>query len=212
MRRFLIAALAGLAAIAGSAAQAATIFSEGFDAENGGVSFLNYTGFAQFTVANGIVDLVATPDFGITCAGGSGACVDLDGSIPGTDPTSSLVSDVINFVPGVIYTLSFDISGNQRNSNSDTTIYSISGGVLASTAITLAGGAPFQTVSQSFSVLSATLASIIFFTPDASDNIGLILDNVRIEATPIPLPAAAPIFLAGLAGLAFSRRRRAARA
>ncbi len=207
--RKLIAATSAAAALGCGAANAAIIFSEDFTGEAAGGSVLNFTGFDQFTVSQGVVDIISSGGFGITCVGGTGGCVDLDGSTPGTNPTSELTSTAINFLPGFLYTLSFDISGNQRGQPSDTTQVSVSNGVLAAQSVTLASADPFQTNSYQFSVLAPVLASIIFFTPGASDNFGLILDNVRVDAVQIPLPAAAPLLLFGLAGLgAIARRKR----
>ncbi len=65
------------------------VFSDNFDGEGApGASVLNYgtasgTSFAQWTISDGTVDLVAIPDvYGIaSCPGSaSGKCVDLDGS------------------------------------------------------------------------------------------------------------------------------------
>jgi hypothetical protein len=103
------AAVAAFTLMAG-AAHAGVVFSDNFDGENGGASALNYTGFTNFNVTGG-VDLAATPDFGITCAGGGGACVDLAGT-PG--PGSIVSKNFYAFTPGSVVTLRFDISGNQR--------------------------------------------------------------------------------------------------
>lgn len=67
-------------ALASLPASAAVVFSSSFDAENGCNSALNYAGWSGWTVSNGSVDLVRSGNFGITCRGGSGSCVDLDGS------------------------------------------------------------------------------------------------------------------------------------
>ena len=64
-------------------------------------------GLSGLTIANAVggVDLVATPDYGITCAGGGGSCVDLDRRTP-------LVLRVQRRRRR--HELSFDVSGNQR--------------------------------------------------------------------------------------------------
>src|SRR5688572_13568892 len=74
---FLTAALLSVGANAG------VIFIDDFDTEAGaaGNSITSYTGFTNWTVSNGTVDVVANSNgWGITCIGGSGKCVDLDGS------------------------------------------------------------------------------------------------------------------------------------
>ncbi len=108
-------------------AQAGIVLSDNFDAENGGIVQTNYTGFANFTVigppGGGTVDIrggLVTP-FGardvITCAGGSGSCVDLDGH---TNSAGGLrTRNAYSFNAGDRVTLSFDFSGNQRQGNPD---------------------------------------------------------------------------------------------
>lgn len=192
-------------------ANAAVIFSEDFDDEAAGGSVLNFTAFDQFSVTQGFVDIIQSGGFFINCVGMTGGCVDLDGSTS-SNPTSALTSDPISFQPGVTYTLSFDISGDQRQrAQSNTTLASITNGVLAPQTISMLSTDPFQTFSFSFSVASVTLASILFATPGQSDAFGLILDNVLLTsgaAPPVPLPAAAPLMLLGLSGLGLAMRRR----
>ncbi|HEY0437492.1 MAG TPA: hypothetical protein VGC92_12700, partial [Phenylobacterium sp.] len=103
----------GLALAAGPAARATTVLSDNFNSEAGGFSALNYTGFTKWTSTGaGGVDVVRTGDFSITCAGGSGSCVDLAGS-PGPGEITSTASYA--FHTGQTVTLSFDVSGNQVN-------------------------------------------------------------------------------------------------
>ncbi len=63
-------------------AQAGVLFQDNFDAEGtSGSSQLNYNAFDNWTVEDGTVDLIADPNqWGIDCVGGTGKCVDLDGS------------------------------------------------------------------------------------------------------------------------------------
>ena len=77
MRRMLglLVVLVGLAA---GRVDAAVIFSDNFDGENGGVGALNYAGFANFTVSNGSVDLIGNGYFDYLP--GNGLYIDLDGS------------------------------------------------------------------------------------------------------------------------------------
>lgn len=106
-----LAALAS-AAIA-SQAYATTVLSDNFSSENGGVTAENYTGFANFSVFYGSVDLVHTGDqFGLNC-GASSACVDLDGT---TDTGGTLLSKAFNFNAGDLVDLTVSVSGNQRSS------------------------------------------------------------------------------------------------
>ena len=111
-------AAAWIAAIA--PAQAAVVYSNNFDTENSGRSLKNYQAFRGLTVTYPKVDLVHTGDGGgITCAGGAGGCVNLDGGEPG-----QLVSDLFTFRRGDVVTWTFSTSGSQKAfSPLDTTYY-----------------------------------------------------------------------------------------
>lgn len=104
---------------------AGVIFQDNFDSELApGVYNTDYKGFANWTVTKGSVDLISTPNpWSLTCAGGTGKCVDLDGS---TGTAGTLQSIALTLDPGT-YTLSFDISGNQRNSTADSVQVSLDG-------------------------------------------------------------------------------------
>lgn len=116
----LVLVAAGLC-LAQSAA-AGTRSLETFDAENGGQTALQYAGFANFNVPYGAVDLIRSGDLSVTCRGGAGACVDLDGasgsSLP-ADIAGELNTAVFAFSAGDTVTLSFYASGNQRDGTLD---------------------------------------------------------------------------------------------
>jgi hypothetical protein len=100
-----------------SPAFAGTVFFDTFDTENGGATSLNHTGFANWnSTGAGFVDVVAMPDYGLTCAGGSGSCVDLDGS-PG--PGRITTKRNFTFNTGDLIRIDYDISGSQRGSDPD---------------------------------------------------------------------------------------------
>lgn len=114
-----LSVMSAVAMALGSAApsHAAVVLSDNFDGENGGATALNYTGFANFNVSGGTVDIIRQPGFSLSCAGGSGSCVDLDGSTGdgGTLTTKSFYS----FNAGDVVTLSILLSGNQRGAAAD---------------------------------------------------------------------------------------------
>lgn len=217
--------------VAGSAS-AATIYSSNFNTENGGVSSLNYNGFTGLNVAVGSVDLVATGNFGITCAGGVGACVDLNGS---TNQTSRLEVASFNFLANTEYTFSFDLSGNQRGTPDNSWFVGVDydagnvynffrlggafgnfdffegfGTIGSSTGGTTASATPFQTYSIGFSLKNAGAATFYIGSNDVS-NAGPIVDNLLItgESAAVPEPASWAMLITGF-GLvgAVARRRR----
>lgn len=216
MRRRLAAALAApfLCLSLPEGAFAATVFAEDFETENSAVSAVNFGAFSQFSVVDGSVDyLGARNPWGLSCAGGSKGCVDLDGTTA-SKVASQFVSRRISFNPGT-YSLAFDLGGNQRMNRSDTLEISV-GDLLSRRTLTLDRDAPFRTYSFNFTVGAATVAAITFRSPGPSDFVGLILDNVRItdgapstDVVETPLPAALLLMLAGLGGIAALPRRRA---
>lgn len=115
----IIAVAAVVAALPLAATTAsASVFSETFDTEETGPSELNYIDFDQFTISDGTVDLIREINaYGISCYGGTGYCVDLDGS---SGMAGKMTSDLFALDGGETYTLSFAISGNQRGGASDT--------------------------------------------------------------------------------------------
>ena len=70
MLRRMLGLLVVLVGLAAGRADAAVIFSDNFDGENGGVGALNYAGFANFTVSNGSVDLIGNGFFDYLPANG----------------------------------------------------------------------------------------------------------------------------------------------
>lgn len=217
IKSILPAACAAIVAIgASNTANATVVFSENFDGE-GTTSVLNFDDFDQFTVSAGSVDLVTAGEFdsfGLTCV--SGNCIDLDGS-GGSPDAAALISDTISFLAGETYTLNFDFAGgaafaagNAAFGQTDSFIVAL--GSLFSATITTDVGDPFQTFSQTFTVPTDQTLSLAFTALDVPDFIGVALDNISIvlvdDATAAPLPAALPLMLAGLGGLAGLSRRK----
>jgi hypothetical protein len=183
-------------------ANAGIIFQDNFDLEAGAAnsSSLNYTTFGNWTVSEGTVDVVANSNgWGITCAGGSGKCVDLDGS---TGNAGILTSSLLSLGAGT-YSLSFDVSGNQRGGAADS--FTLALGGFLNESFNFAPTSPWQTVTRTFTVLGDSANSIIF-NHAGGDNIGIMLDNVSLSKVDVPEPTTLLLFALGLIGLGFARR------
>lgn len=203
-------------------ANATTLLDDNFDSEAPGVSSLNYDQFANFTVVEGSVNLVHSGDEtyqGIMeCTGQTGGCVDLAGYLTSA---GTLRTATFQFLPGYRYTLSFDLSGSQRqfgphdwfaslvlNAPVDATVYLNSSNGLARTSITRVSVEGergtldwFETVTLAFQSDSAGQ----FYAEIGSgsyDGQGPVLDNVlltetRVTAAIVPEPSTWALLILG---------------
>lgn len=192
MKTFSLLATALLA----TSAQAGTVFfSDDFNANTLGLNKAP-TGW---TVTNGTVDIVGPSLFGELCHG-SGKCIDLDGSTN----DAGVLSRSFSLVAGTSYTLTFDLAGNRRNNTTETGVVTFGTSVLN---YSLPGT---QKAYVGYSLLFKPLTTgnyTLSFANAGGDNIGAILDNVKITSA-VPEPASAATLLLGLAGVAVAKRRR----
>jgi hypothetical protein len=237
MKKFIFG-LAAMFTAAASPAMAQTAFSDTFDAENGGATQFNYTGFSNFSVGGApgaTVDLLRSGDFGLNCVGGTGSCVDLDGSSSVAGTLTSTQS--FAFGAGDFIRLSYDLSGNQRSGaddwfsgfsfNAATSLINLSANYFG-TAVnfgnlsfssfnirsvnnSLSNEAPFQTRSIFFTAGNA--GSLTFrIGAYGNDNVGPILDNVNLSIAPgaVPEPATWMMMILGFGLIGSAMRRRKA--
>jgi hypothetical protein len=198
------------AALLGAPAQAAIVFSDNFDADNA-ASALNFNNLINWTVSGGTIDYIRSGGFGISCFGGTGGCLDMDGSTGNAGRITT--RQTFDFDDGVAYTFEFLLSGNQRGGASDTVLFGLvnadTGAESSFTAGPLAPNAPFATFGTSFFGQSFTGNWRLFIEGVGGDNVGAILDNVVLrDNRTAAVPEPATLLLSGLALLAAGAARR----
>jgi hypothetical protein len=188
-----------------ASAQAAIIFSDNFDSENGGTGVLNYNSFANWSVTSGTVDLIGNGYFDFFP--GKGLYIDLDGSTN----NAGIMGRLETLLAGD-YTLSFSLAGNQRDNAGETTDVGVSvlaGSVIAQQSYSLNKNDGFTNYSIDFSIsdLLAPAEIQITFGALSNDNIGMLLDDVVLEQrVAVAEPASLALLGMGLLGLAAVRR------
>lgn len=173
MRELGFLALASLL-LAATPACAGILFSDDFEQE----PIANpTTSLTKWTVTKGSVDVGSFSAFGFNCAGegGSGVCVDLDGS---TQSAADMVSTPINLQPGT-YSLTYRLSGNQRSGKDTVFVYFND---VQLRRVALKSTAPFKLYTDTI-VVDANTTGSIRFKHLGGDDIGIILDDVTLATS-----------------------------
>lgn len=202
-----------------SPAYSLVMFEDNFDAENGGAESLNYNSFSYWSVRDGTtVDLINSSSWfnqplDLT---GHGSFVDMDGSTNSTGRISTL--DKFFFETGVDYELSFDLAGNNRSAGTDrlrsiTTAIGVNNTSHAAQTFTLNSDDDFTSYVLSFTGIGAE-GRLVFRsdglnnTPNDNDNIGILLDNVKLVKVEVPEPATLGLLMLGIACLLMARKEK----
>lgn len=230
MRRFYVITLMWAACYSATAIHADTFdaraVSSSFTSETAAVdpinypyAGLNYTGFSNWTVTRGSVDLVnlngpaktywfynyhgATPSFSF---------VDLDGT---SKHSGQITSSVMNLTPGN-YSLSFDVAGNLgRRPNSEGVTVRLSG-LGITQHYELASNAGFTTKTIDFTVTTATTTDLSFANESddlstMNDDQGPVLANINLtslgaSAAAVPEPTTLILVGGAAVGLFVAQR------
>lgn len=150
------------------------LLEDSFDYENNGRSELNYSGFENWIVTRGTVDLIGngTYDF----YPGNGLYVDLDGSSHQGGKLESKTSFILD--PGT-YELRFDIANN-NSSTRDKNTMTVTLGDIYKERFTRSGKPPFQTILRTINIVTPTRGRLVF-NQSGGDNDGVIIDNVQLR-------------------------------
>ena len=182
-----------LALLAAGNANAAVIYSDDFNADSIGLNTVP----AGWSVSNGTVDIIGVGS-SWNFFPAYGRYVDLDGS----NNDAGLLFNEFDLIGGISYSVSFELAGSQRG---DSNSVKVSFGD-SSAVYNLQSSDVFTTYLLSFTpIVSGTYQ--LSFDDAGGDNLGALLDNVNVNVSSVPLPAASWLFLTSLLGILGLRRK-----
>lgn len=192
--------LAGLTFVAGPASSShvsceSLVFEDTFDTENAGTPVLNFAGWTNWNVADGTVDLIGSGTGGTAhdFYPGNGLYVDLDGSSSNAG-TFSTKAGLLDLAAGD-YELTFELGGSTRGDTNTVAVTLAGAATHVSDSIVMASTDPLVELSYTFTLPAAESLTLTIENA-GGDNLGAILDDVRVCAT--GGPAEEPPTLCGL--------------
>jgi hypothetical protein len=199
-----------VATLFAASAQAAVVFSDAFDSDRP-VSEMNVDDLVHWTIGNGTVDYLRSGDsFAITCAGGGGGCLDMDGTSDRAGRITSRRS--FTFDPGTGYVLDVWVSGNQLGGADDAVRFGLvndAGDEFARLIGPIASNDPFHVFSLAFAGAAHAGSWRLFAEGLGGDMVGAILDDVVLRDVPAStVPEPATWLMAGAALALAGRMRR----
>lgn len=154
---------------------ASQIFTDDIDSENGGVGEQNYTGFANWDVVEGCVDLHGPGS--INPLPGFGVYIDMDGSCPIEGAGTMESKQTFDLAPGD-YTLEFLMAGNNQTVGVDTLDVSV--GSAGSGQFVLDWTEPLEVRGVDFTVVNSTTGKIRLAHRGADEQ-GILIDAIRLR-------------------------------
>ena len=170
------------------------IFEDNFDSYSPG---LNWAGSTNWTITDGTVDIIGDGSSWPYYPTGHGLYVDLDGS---TSTSGTMLSLALNLTEGTSYKLSYELAGNHvpldGYLSDDVDVVLLQGNtVINTTHYTLLKNDSFQEYTYTFTAIDSD-NYYLKFIQYGNDNVGALLDNVKMAVVPVPAT-----ILLGLLGL-----------
>ena len=192
-----LCACSAAAMLVAGQAGAAVLLSDNFDSET---RALNYTGFANWNVTSGSVDLIGPGLFDLYP--GNGNYVDLAGSTNFGGTLTSKQSFSIG--PGQSFNLSFKMGGSARGTSN---VVEVALGSTILTTLTLPSDTPLSLHSLT-NITGPSMSGFLSFRNVTNGTQGAILDDVLLSSSSVPEPASAALLALGLGVLMLKRPRR----